>query len=72
MPINVTPVSGQSDRIDDVRSHTHRGVDEPMVTSESLRRRPRWRRGHDDAHRIGIAKHVLRHYEQNESWGSSG
>jgi hypothetical protein len=58
MPINVTPLSGLSDRSINVRSHTGRGVDERTVTGGSLR--------------FLVAQSVLHHYEKNESRGSGG
>jgi hypothetical protein len=69
MPINATPVSGLSDHINDVRSHTGRGADELVVTNQSLRCASPSLRVPD---RICFTKNVLHHYEKNESWGSSG
>lgn len=72
MPINVTPLPGPSDHIDDVRSHSGPGAHERMVTSESLRGDSR--SGHV---RILVATNVLHTNvlhtnEKNESWGSDG
>jgi hypothetical protein len=72
MPINVTPISGLSDRSNDARSHTGRGNHERMVTSGSLRSACRSTRVPDREQRILVAKNVLHHYEKNESWGSDG
>jgi hypothetical protein len=72
MPINVTPISGLSDRSSDARSHTGRGDHERMVTSESLRSASRSNRGPGCEQRILAAMNVLHHYEKNESWGSDG
>ncbi|HUE08664.1 MAG TPA: hypothetical protein VMP41_14640 [Acidimicrobiales bacterium] len=70
MPIDVTPFSGLSDHIDEAPSHTGRGVDDRMVTNESLRPCPPWGQEPDDVPRIGVAKNVLHHYEKTERWGS--
>jgi hypothetical protein len=67
MPINVTPFSGLSDRIDDVRSHNGPGAGGRMVTDESLRDGSR-----SVQIRILVARNVLRTNEKNESWDSDG
>lgn len=69
MPINVMPVPGLIDHLDDVRSHAGRGVDGQMVT-DRLPRPPG--RAHDDAHHILVAENVLRHDDEKESGGSGG
>jgi hypothetical protein len=67
MPINVTPFSGLSDRIDDVRSHNGRGAGGRIVTNESLRDGSRSLLVH-----ILVARDVIHTNEKNESWGSDG
>ena len=71
MPINVTPIDGLSDHINDVRSRTGAGVDGQMVTNESLRYGARGN-APDSAHGVLVAKNVLHHYEKNESWDFGG
>jgi hypothetical protein len=71
MPINVTPIDGLSDHINNVRSHTGPGVDGQMVTNESLRYGARGD-APDSAHGVLVATNVHHHYEMNESWGFSG
>jgi hypothetical protein len=72
MPINATPIAGLSDHIDDVRSHTGRGFDGPVVTDGSLHRGPFSIGAPQDAHHVHVARKVLHHYDKNESWGSGG
>jgi len=71
MPSNVTPASGLSDRSNDVRSHTGRGVGDLMVTGGSLRCRARREQVPDQLDRI-LVGNGLHHCEKNESWGSGG